>query len=186
MDDFEETIRKEITRPELLLWAGRTRQGWVLRGLDLQMALTGILFLVPVALFSAQLIRAGSPRSLICLAPFYAAGFHAIVGRSWLDARGRRRTAYGLTTERVIIIWGTFRCSILSLDLDSLSGVRLAEGRNGGTITFGAMLGERKGATGWPTSRQDLVPRFELAADAKMVFDLIREARRAGLASGPE
>ena len=178
--EFDEAILGEVGPAEVLLWAGRPRQGLVMRGWELQIALTGILFLVPVAIISAQFIRAGRPQSLVCLAPFYLAGLHALVGRSWLDARGRRRTAYGLTSERIIIIWGPFRSSTLSLDLDTLVNVRLTEDRHGGgVITFGeAALGERRGAMGWPTSRQDLVPRFELAADAKLVFDMIREARR--------
>jgi len=101
------------------------------------------------------------------------------------DSRSRRRTYYGLTNERIILISGLFSRQIKSLSLRTLSDVSLIERSDGsGTITFGPTLplfgafGAMSGA--WPGARQFGPPAFEMIADAKRVFDLIRKAQKSG------
>ena len=97
------------------------------------------------------------------------------------SARQRAVTVYAVSSERVIIVSGVFARRVKSLGIDTLTDVSLTErGNGGGTITFGPVppyYGWYGGAGGPEFGRQ-AVPCFELATDARQVYEIIRGARR--------
>jgi len=69
--------------------------------------------------------------------PFVVVGLYIIIGRFFVDARIRRATAYGVTSDRVIMISGFPRRTVKSVSLLSLSEISFAEDGSG-TITLGS------------------------------------------------
>jgi len=110
--------------------------------------------------------------------PFVCIAAYITVGRFFYDAWRRTRTAYGLTTERVLISSGGLSPRLLSMDLASLPAVSLDERPDGsGTITFGpvpALADPMFRTRGTVPS-----PSFEAIAGAKTVYESIRTARDA-------
>ncbi len=110
--------------------------------------------------------------------PFVLVGFYLIVGRFLWDARRRRRTFYGLSDQRVIIVAGGTSRKVTSLNLKTLSDISLTEKSDGtGTIAFGPghpLACWWSGMT-WPGVPQG-PPSFEMISDAKHVYGLLRQA----------
>jgi hypothetical protein len=175
-------LQRELAPQEKLLWVGQPRQGLLLRSAD--------AFLIPFSLlwggfavfWEASVVRTGAPFFFkLWGVPFVLVGVYIVLGRFFVDARQRRRTFYGVSNQRVIIVAGLFGRSIQSLDLGSLPGLSLDERTSGqGTISFGTgqwpyawMQG-----TGWPTGRGRYAPCFDSIADARQVYELIRRAQR--------
>lgn len=184
----DELIRTELAAGEELLWAGRPPQG-----LRLQ---PGDWFLIPFSLMWGGFAIFWEVMAVVGQAPWFASlwgipfvliGLYLIAGRFWHDAAHRRRTAYGVTPERVVIISGLFSRRIKSIDLDTLSDVTLTERRGGaGTVSFGpsSTLPGWYGGVGWPWTGSHFVPAFELPSDAREVYEMVRAARRAAKGRG--
>jgi hypothetical protein len=111
--DARATLENELGPQERLLWAGRPRQGFVLRAAD--------VFLIPFSLLWGGFVvfwefTAVSNKAPFFFAlwgvPFLLAGCYFVFGRFIADARQRAKTSYGLTNERVIIVSGVFRREI--------------------------------------------------------------------------
>ncbi|MHC5538623.1 PH domain-containing protein [Singulisphaera rosea] len=184
MDDSpEDVIRRELSPSERLLWAGRPPLGLRLRAID--------AFLIPFSLlwggfaivWEGSVITIGAPK-LMALAgiPFVLVGLYVIFGRFWVDARQRSATVYGITSERVVIVSGVFSRKIKSLNIETLSDVSLTERTNGsGTITFGPTPPwyMTNFGGGWPSPGQPVVPTLEHFANARDVYEIIRQAQRA-------
>ena len=114
--------------------------------------------------------------------PFVLVGLYMIFGRFWVDARQRNNTAYGVTSERIVIISGLFSKQTKSLSIDTLTDVSLTEKTGGiGTITFGQMpfWHAMYGNASWPGTGYRSVPQFESIPEARSVYDIIRSAQRA-------
>jgi len=184
MDMIADEIGRELSDAEQVLWSGQPRQGIVLRGSD--------IFLIPFSLLWCGFAIVWEVSALVMPAPgffalfgipFVCVGIYFVIGRFFVEARQRARTFYALTNERILIISGLMMRKVKSLDLRSLSDLSISEGKKGdGTISFGGgspfgwMFG---GMAGWPGSEAYLGPRFDLLADAKSVFEMIRKAQRA-------
>jgi hypothetical protein len=181
-DDPESQIRPELGSTERLLWTGRPRSGLILRSAD--------AFLIPFSLmwggfaifWETGVIIAGAPFLFMLWGiPFVLVGLYLIFGRFWVDAKQRARTYYGVTNERVIIISGLFHKSIKSLNIDTLTDVSLTEKSDGsGTITIGSSNPWHGwfGGSNWPGAGQYASPALELIADARQVYETIRDAQR--------
>jgi hypothetical protein len=106
-----------------------------------------------------------------------------IVGRFLLEARERAKMMYGVTNKRVLIISGIFSTRIKSINLRTVSNISLDERSSGaGTISFGAS----PFPAWWSNSRAlpgvpSPIPTFELAQDARAVFEMIRSAQESEL-----
>ena len=73
---------------------------------------------------------------------FAAAGAYLIFGRFLLKRYTRRRTWYGVTNRRVILVSTAFGRRVRSLSLKRLPGLELSTGRGRrGTVTFGHWSG---------------------------------------------
>jgi hypothetical protein len=114
--------------------------------------------------------------------PFVLVGLYIIFGRFWVDARQRAATVYAVTSERVVIISGVFARRVKSLGIDTITDVSLTErGDGAGTITFGPVppFDWWYGGAGWPGFGHQAVPSFELAGEARQVYEIVRGAQRA-------
>lgn len=175
------TIEFPLGRGERLLWSGAPRQGIVFRPTDLFQIPFSLLWGGFALFWNVSVWASGAPIFFRLFGlPFLVVGLHLTVGRFWFDARRRARTSYGVTTERVIIASGAFTPSINSVALRTLSDVALTERPDGsGTIWFGpgSFAGSTNTGTPWPGMQQ--APGFDLATDAKRVYDIIRDAQAA-------
>jgi len=119
--------------------------------------------------------------------PFVLAGVYFVIGRFFADAVRRARMYYGLTDQRVLILGILIGRSVKSLDLATLPALQLAERPDrSGTIAFGTYAGNMPEwmAGTWPGAGSQLPPRFEMIADARAVYDRIRDAHRNARAVG--
>jgi len=169
-----------LERGERQLWAGAPRQGVVLRAAD--------VFMIPFSLFWAgfavfwevMAFRTGGPFFFRLFGlPFVAVGLYITVGRFLIDARRRARTSYVVTSNRVVIIGGTFTPETKSLLLTTLSDVTMTERPDdSGTITFGAMNPMMAMYVGmsWPGVPQ--VPSFEMIPAVRSVYGIIQAAQQ--------
>lgn len=181
-NETADVVEAELGSHEQLLWSGRPRRGLMLRGVD--------AFLIPFslmwggfAIFWETMVLMDDAPVFFSLwgIPFVLMGLYLIFGRFFVDARQRERTFYGVTTERVVIVSGLFGRRVKSLSLDTLTDLSLTERAHGaGVITFGAIPPWFwwHSAGGWPGMGQQAVPKFELAAEARQVYELIRSAQR--------
>ena len=182
----EDLIHGALGPGEQLLWAGRPRQGVMLRPVD--------AFLIPFSLmwggfaifWEVSVLASNAPWFFVLWGvPFVLFGLYIMFGRFWYDARQRAATVYAVTSERVIIISGVSTQRERSLAIDKISDVTLRERRGGGgTITFGAasafswMYPGMSPGAGWPSLGHRTVPHFELDADARAIYEVIHSAQR--------
>ena len=115
-------------------------------------------------------------------APFVIIGLYIVFGRFLVDAYQRRRTAYGVSDRRAVIVTQILQRRTRSLLFGNLGEIELTEGRGGrGTLTCGrdALSGARGFAMrGWPGAGA-LAPSFECIDGAPEVLRIIRTAQRA-------
>jgi hypothetical protein len=95
-----------------------------------------------------------------------------------VDAHQRASTFYTVTSDRIIIVSGPHARLVRSLNINTLTDVSLTELGNGsGTITFAPVSWYgRNQCAGFG---QSAVPSFELAGEARQVYEVIRAAQGA-------
>lgn len=177
-----QVVQQELEPQERLLWSDCPKQGVVFRGTD--------IFLIPFSLlwggfamfWEYTVFRSEAPAFFLAFGGvFVLVGLYFIFGRFLWDAASRRRTFYGLTNERVIILSGLLQKQVKSVNVHTLSNLTLSEraGREG-TISLGptSFMESMYAGMSWPGVQQG-APKLELIADAKRVFNLIRETQRA-------
>jgi hypothetical protein len=173
------SIQFDLAPREKLLWSGVPRQGIMLRPQDALMIPFSILWGGFAIFWEATVLS--NPRGPAFFAlwgiPFVCVGLYLIVGRFFYDAWRRSRTAYGVTTQRVLIATGGFAPGIKSFDLGTLPTMALDERPDGtGTITFGLTQPYQwRGVGAWSGAPQS--PAFESIGGAKAVYDQILAAR---------
>jgi len=96
----------------------------------------------------------------------------------------RRRTFYGVTSERIIIVTGRSSRQTQSMQLQTLSNTVLAERADGsGTIVFNPMpqlpLMLQRPPAGFPGAGLFAPPAFDRIENAKEVYDLVRKTQKA-------
>lgn len=180
------SVQFTLDRGERQLWAGRPRQGFVLRAADAVMIPFSILWGGFAVFWEASVVRGGGPLFFILWGvPFVLAGIYFTIGRFFVDARRRARTTYAVTSDRILISTGILSTTTKTLDLRTLSDITLQERRAGsGTITFGPThpFASMYAGTSWPGVPQ--APSFEMIDGARQVYDIIREAQRASRGRG--
>lgn len=192
--DPQSELMSEINSGETLLWAGQPKSGLLLRPFD--------AFYIPFSIFwcgfavfwmigaSGDLLS-GSQRSAstpihfifpLFGLPFVLMGLYMVFGRFFVDMAQRDKTVYGVSNERIIIRSGLFSHTVKSLNLRTLSDITVSERNDGsGTITFGhslPMSGLMQGMNWWPGTNQYQAPCFDSIADAKRVYDIIRQQQK--------
>jgi hypothetical protein len=183
-ESADEVIGRELGRGERLLWAGRPPFGLCPRRSDwvsIPMALfwTAVSMGWVVGALTSEMGIAGGLFGSI----FVAVGVSMLAGRFWYTPWCRRRTWYGVTPERVVVVaqrvWGR---KVHSIFLRLVAEVRLTEWRGGGgLIGFGAAPPYwYTGNTSeqWASGHYPGLVSMELGGEARRVFNLIRDAQR--------
>ena len=180
------SVQFTLDRGERQLWAGRPRQGFVLRAADAFMIPFSIMWGGFAMFWEASVIRSGGPLFFTLWGiPFVLMGLYITIGRFFVDARRRARTTYAVTSDRILISTGFLSMTTRTLDVRALSDVTLDERRDGsGTITFGRTYPRAStfAEGSWPGV--PMPPRFEMIEGAKQVYDIIREAQRESRRGG--
>lgn len=168
-------IRSLLEPRERLLWSGTPRPGLVLRRID--------ALYIPVSIFFAAFAIVWEILALTTNAPFFfplfgipfvLIGLYHLIGRFFFDAAKRKRTVYGLTERRAIVVSKLFTTSVTSVPVEAIPQLTLSHHRNGrGTITFGPEAALYRQL---PFSRGGEEPtRFEQIEDPTGVHALIRD-----------
>jgi hypothetical protein len=179
----DQAIQREMESDERLLCSGMPRQGWLLRSND--------IFLIPFSLmwgsfaffWEFSVISMGKAPFFFVLwgIPFVLVGIYIIIGRFFVDSYQRRRTYYGLTDRRALILSGLTAREVKTLSLQNLNEMSLKEKSDGsGNIFFGSLppMYSMYG-TAWPSMSKKLVPAFEMIDNVRNVYDLIKGAQRS-------
>jgi hypothetical protein len=170
-----------LDRGERQLWSGTPRQGIVFRGSDAFMIPFSVLWAGFAVFWEASVLLGDAPLFFALFGvPFVLVGLYITIGRFLIDARRRRNTTYGVTSERILIQSGSSGSSLKSLSLATLSDVTLHERADGtGTISFGPShpFAAIYAGMSWPGVSQPT--SFQMIPDARRVYDIIREAQRA-------
>jgi hypothetical protein len=167
---------------ESLLWAGKPRQGLVLRRSDAFMIPFSLMWGGFAIFWEATVLSQDAPGFFALWGiPFVVMGLYFIFGRFFVDAMNRAKTVYGLTDRRVIIVSGIFSRTTNSLPLRTLSDVSLEERKDrSGSVYFGRQpIGNWAAGMQWPGMSQNSPPVFEFISEAKDVHDRVLEAQRA-------
>jgi len=178
---------------ESLLWSGQP-----LKGLRLQ---TKDAFLIPFSIFWCGfaifwelmalgiLFRKnsfGGSTSLVSGIfplfglPFVIIGLYLLFGRFIVDALRRKKTYYGVTEQRILIIIGSSSQKVRSFDLKSLTNVNMIKKRDGsGTITFSApqAIPAYSSNTSRPRPNWNATAMFELIPNVSDVYQIIIKAQ---------
>jgi hypothetical protein len=173
-------MRHWLTADEQILWEGRP-DVWAY-------SMRGAWYLIPFSLMWAgfaffwefSVITGGAPLFFSLWGiPFVLVGLYLLFGRIWVARREARNTSYAITNRRILIASGAFRPTFTALELRSLPGAQIDEGRDGrGSITFGATSGFAL-PPGWPTmgARYGRVPAFVAIPEVRKVFDIYDRTR---------
>jgi len=186
--DARNTIAQELARGERLIWYGQPASGIRLRSSDVYLIPFSILWGGFAFFWEYSVVTSKAPPFFVLWGiPFVAMGLYLIIGRFLYDASRRASTFYGVTDRRIIIITGSYERKVKSLNLATLPEMTLAERAGGlGTLTFGSvpfpysML--QNGS--WPGSARESVAQFELIEDARIVYQIVRDAQRRKSESG--
>ncbi len=175
-------IQKHLDPLEKILWSGQPKQGLIFRGSDAFMIPFSLLWGGFAFFWEYSVLTQGAPAFFALFGiPFVALGLHLIFGRFYAEAKQRKNTFYGVTSERVVIVSGLFKQKIKSLALRSLSDVSLTESRdNTGSISFGNSFPFAAwfGGISWPGMEQFTGPRLDAIENPKQIYQIIREAQR--------
>lgn len=178
----EQQISPELDSSERLLWSGQPREGALFRGVDTFLIPFSILWCGFAIFWEFMVIKSNAPLLFrLWGIPFVIIGLYFVFGRFWVEARQRKKTYYGLTNERIIIISGLFNRKVKSLSIRNLSEVSLSEKSDkSGTITLGASnpMFAMFGGMSWPGMGNFLPPSLEMIPNAKSVYELLRQAQR--------
>ena len=184
-NEEQQIIESRLSPNERLLWFGKPRQGFFLRASD-ALAIPFSLMWGGFAIFWETMVVSGNAPFFFKLwgIPFVIVGLYMIIGRFFADVWQRRKTFYGITNERIIIVSGLFSREIKSLNLRTLTDVTLDEKVDGrGTITFGAVNSSAR----WNSSlrfgrnRAADVPNFEQIPQARNIYETIRNAQKQSI-----
>jgi hypothetical protein len=177
-------LEREMGHSEKLLWSGRPVQGLKLQRSDLYTVPFSLLWAGFAVFWTASVYRSGAPPFFALFgALFVLIGLYLVVGRFFYDAWQRARTYYGLSNKRVLIVHKSGNRRITSLALASLDEINFTESTGGGgSLQFGrdSLYGSKMLGTSWPGTSRHMAPRFELADDARRVYDLILRAKSDG------
>lgn len=182
--DATRVIQAELEPSEKLLWAGQPPQGFKFHTSDIFWIPFSFLWGSFAIFWEYLAIESNAPFPFALFGiPFVLVGLYIMFGRFFVEIKHRKKTFYGLSNERVIIVSGLFRKKVRSLNLRTLTDISLSETSNGsGTITFGNPLPFELmfmfGGILWPGIEQHISPRFDLISNAKQVYQQIREAQK--------
>ena len=136
--DATEIIDACLAPGERLLWAGRPKQGFALRGWDILYWPLYILMAVVGTFVTVMEWRdPGNPGVLVFVLLWTAAAYYLAIGRFFVDRWQRSTIYYAVTDSRAIILTGESADDIQSVYLSTLKEVTYTHrGDDTGTLEF--------------------------------------------------
>ncbi len=179
-----EVIESELGSQEKLLWSGQPRQGIVFYSSDLFMIPFSIVWVClsfPWELISLSTLKngVGLIADHLFEIAFVIVGLYLLFGRFMVDSIRRKKTFYGVTDRKVIIVSGIFNRASEYYDLKTLSNLSFQEKTDGsGTIYFGPAVPPPRLLRGkkWP-GQQHPGSAFEMIGNVRQVYEMIRQAQ---------
>ncbi len=169
-------LSRYLAADERLVWSGRPPQGLLLRPVD-AFAIPFSLFFCGFTIFWEVLaFRDRAPTLFRFIGiPFILVGLHLVFGRFAVDLLQRRRTVYGVTTDRVLILSGVLRETVVCLPLRGIAQTSLTLRPDGsGDVVFGPRSPfENFLIPGWPGTDRFRPTAFEGIPGAQGVYDLV-------------
>jgi hypothetical protein len=184
----ESALRAQLGHDEHLIWSGQPRLGVRFGPGDLVMVPFSLMWGGFAIFWEWMALRSTAPWFFkLWGVPFVLVGLYLIVGRFFWDAYQRRRTYYGVTDQRVLIVNQGRRSKVKSLGLATLGEITLSTSNDGtGSLQFGSSPSGSMSwwaGAGWPGVQAG--PTFESIPGAKRVEDMIRQAQRAMQGAAP-
>ncbi len=183
MDSFGSPLAPFLDPGEKLLWSGQPRQGVRLQAGDVVMIPFSLMWGGFAIFWEATVLGLVAPggrphaKAPVFMAlwgiPFVLVGLYMIVGRFFYDAALRRKTWYGVTDRRVIILRSLFKSSVNSFDYGNLANLNLVErGDHSGDILFD--LPQATMGFGGRPNRNIVIPGFYQLVDVRQIFNQVR------------
>ena len=167
----------ELEPGERVLWSGAPRKGLAFRSADLLQVPISLIILYVLAT-KLRYVSFDGPLEAAIAAVIIIAVLYFAVGRFFFDAYRRGKSAYALTSERMLVRESVLSDFVKSFPLNTITDTYLFHLRNG----FGNI---RIGRRYLPVGRQDSrlsatrghPNGFAMIADASHVYDLLEAAR---------
>ena len=152
-----EIINQSLQPEETLIWAGQPKKGLVFEVVDIFKT----IFIVLFAGFVFFAVRLLSDISILLAIPigvlFFSAAFILGIGRFFIDAGLRKKTFYGVTDKRIIIISKMYPKKVQSVYFDTQPKIKFLPNLDEtSTIDIGLKEppGSRRGGISWfPNSK---------------------------------
>lgn len=173
----QQQLQSDLDGTERLLWAGRPRQGLIIRKSDVIMIPFSLLWCGFAIFWEWSVATSKAPPFFLAFGGgFVLIGLYLVFGRFISDALRRRKVLYGITDSRVVIRSGN---TIKSLDLGKLPDISLYQiNRSEGTIFLVPNFSAGPLMDGFAWTGASLpIPQFERIGDARVVFDTLRDAQ---------
>lgn len=180
--DFElqNQLRNSLDHHERLLWAGRPKQGFVLRPSDRTLIPFSLFWLGFSVFWMFMALKMGGRLFALFGVPFVIIGVYMLIGRFFTDMLRRKNTIYGITNDRIVIKSGIFSKELRSVNIRSISDLTFTEKQDGsGTILLGKPdqnIVAYNTANTWHGSKS--VTDLELIPEVKKVYDILVRVRR--------
>lgn len=176
----QQIVQSKLSGGEQLLWFGRPRQGFFFRKTDALIIPFSLLWFGFAIFWNAGVWSKDTPMFFrLWGMPFLIVGFYYVFGRFIVDIFQRKKTYYGVTNERIVIVSGLFSQATKFISLKGLNEITFEEKSNGiGTITFGRDAPESSSSWFQSNNRVVYAPNFEQIPQAKNVYEIIRNAQK--------
>ena len=195
MQDFGSPLDSFLDPGERLLWSGQPKQGVRLQPGDALMIPFSLMWGGFAIFWEIMALGIGAhtrhanvgPGALVSYIfplwgiPFVLIGLYMIFGRFFYDAASRKKTWYGVTDRRLIVMKLLFNSKVNSYDYLNLTNLNLVERADrSGDILFGTPFPMASFSNAsWPGSGRYAVPGFYLLPNAREVFSRIQAAQQA-------
>jgi hypothetical protein len=195
MNSFASPMQSFLDPGERLLWSGQPKQGVRFQSTDILMIPFSLMWGGFAIFWQASVLgltgfshrtphpgnNAGTPLFMVIWGiPFVAVGLYIIFGRFFYDAAVRKRTWYGITDRRLIVLKSLFTSKVTSFDFGTLTNLNLVErADHSGDVLFGSPSPfSGFSNSSWPGSGRYAVPGFYLLPEARMVYNQVRDAQQ--------
>lgn len=175
--ETQRILQSELMSSERLLWAGRPKQGVILRGTDIFLIPFSVLWCGFAVVWEVTAAASGAPPFFLLFGGLFVIfGLYFVFGRFIVDSHQRSKTHYAITDQRLIIKSGS---KVKSLNLRTLSDISLSERPNReGTIQLGAdPFGAWFQGMSWP-GMPEHAPRFERIPNAREIYEILLRAKQ--------
>ena len=179
--DIEMQLKEHLDKDERLLWGGGPRKGIVFRPSDMLLIPFSILWCGFAIFWTIEALQAAVLFGLFGV-PFVIMGLVLVFGRFIIDAKQRANTTYGITNKRILIKSGVFNQTITSVNIRSLSNMKMTEkGDGSGSIELNPATSTQMGMSGmgwWPGAKG--TPSLTLIPDVRSVYQQILNLQKEG------